>query len=133
MFTFIRLAARGKLPGRPEELKRGLQNPQPDPAASGGERALNPWGREMRRLQAKADKDPNVFLSEPEKHPSGNSFVSPVDEKQQIPGKPEKQGTLTDLKIWWGRSVIPYSIDPGDDGPSPPHPVKRSPRHWWQP
>jgi hypothetical protein len=122
MFTFIKIAYHQVLHGRTIERvvhkpysRRTDELPQQDGARS------NPWERELARLAL--PRDPN----ERRRHLRSQLPRPSADlEKSQ-----RKQGTLTDLKIWWGQATSPTKPATPDLGSFAPAPSKRRSR-WFQ-
>lgn len=134
MFTFIRMAARGKFsaPASSIDQIKGtvdsttlIRLAQAQKRQSSIAPGTSPWDRELRRLQKRQNNDSKVFqqkLTSP-----GRVYLEPL--ASENPGPKEKQGTQTDLKIWWGKSVIPYTFDPQDAKLEDDSP-KRKPNPW---
>lgn len=121
MFTFIKIAYHQVLHGR--TIERVVHKPYSGRMGhhqAEGARS-NPWERELARLAL--PRDPNErrrFLRSQLPKPSANLEPSQ-----------KKQGTLTDLKVWWAQATSPAKPATPDLGSFAPAPSKRRSR-WFQ-
>jgi len=125
MFTFIKIAYHQALHGRNvEKIGRRPVIGHHVPPQSEDDDLLNPWETELSRIATNRGEQ-----AVPIKHYKGKL------PRPEIPARPEneisgRQGTLTDLKIWWGNASAakPGEIDIKSFAPAP----RRHQTRWWQ-
>ncbi|MBI4533240.1 MAG: hypothetical protein HY711_04765 [Candidatus Melainabacteria bacterium] len=125
MFTFLRISSdqtnrvyRQQSSALNSPAKQVLPNKQSEV------KPLNPWEKELYRLAARTEAKLNPY--------SNKAFGGQLPKPRQYGEKVHaKQGTLTDLKIWWGKSMALSSTGSIDLTTFAPPPVKR-PNHWYQ-
>ena len=125
MFTFLRISSQqaNKINRQPPATSNS--SPQPvKPYQPSEATPLNPWEKELYRLAARPDGKPSQY--------SNKVFGSQLPKPRQSEGKAQsKQGTLTDLKIWWDKSMALASKDGMDLTTFAPPPAKKR-NHWCQ-
>ncbi len=128
MFTIIRLMLTKQADRRWKQRPVVIKAPPPlqagqadgDPGAD-GRREGNPWKKELDRLANARDLAPiNPLYRRASQLPSPERPAAP-------PKKGTKQGTLTDLSAWWGKSLTCQTLSPGSNlyRKVPPKSIKR--------
>lgn len=112
MLTFIRIHLPDLRPTHPGMLRRMRALGTRKPADSKSPAQPNPWHCELERLQRglRSDTDQVRFGVTASSTPSQPAPPPPPPLPLAQPAN--KQGTLTDLKIWWGKATIYKSPDP---------------------
>ena len=118
MFTFIRLALTNALSGtRHIDIDHVDEISPRDDVQQG-----NPWRQELDRLANCPDG-----LTGTSRRPSGSYLPKP----QAVPRKlPPKAGTITDLKVWWGKAITTYRPPTNVDVTNFAPPPERKRNHW---
>ncbi|GEM_PF-2932449 len=123
MLTFIRImlpAPIGIVSGQSTRRSRPGRH---IPAADEKERGPRPWQRELDRLARRRGTGPEIGS------PSGSEQAPPPP--APLPKGPQwKQGTLTDLKIWWGKATVYRAPDQSALNRFAPAPSRK--RNRWQ-
>ncbi len=90
----------------------------------------NPWRGELERLKCglRSDTDQVRFGVTPS---NSSSQAPPAPPPPLPPAIQLRQGTLTDLKIWWGKATLYKAPDPQELAKFAPVPAKKSNR-WMQ-
>ena len=111
MFTFIRVLTR--------PLRRQPAPSEPSQQCQDEDSPHNPWQGELERLALHQNDNPD---------PRKDRRFKQSYAADQPAGPRLKQGTLTDLKAWWGKAITSYTPPPSPLSSFAPPPVKKTNR-----
>jgi hypothetical protein len=134
MLTFIRIRLPNlTLQSGTVDRMRSMSERKPTESEPEPELAHNPWHGELERLQRglRSDTDQSRFGIHPGSRPIEPAPPPPPPLPKVNPVQQLRQGTLTDLKIWWGKATVYKTPEPSELTRFAPVPPKKSNR-WLQ-